>query len=88
MSQEDEAVTSATDSLDVPSADDEPTNEDATGGAADSDTGTPKLSLADLLEREGEVAADYLEGLLDIIDARRRGIPRGRPSARCLVRRG
>ena len=69
MSQEDEAVTSATDSLDVPSADDEPTNEDATGGAADSDTGTPKLSLADLLEREGEVAADYLEGLLDIIDA-------------------
>ena len=26
-------------------------------------------SLADLLEREGEVAADYLEGLLDIIDA-------------------
>lgn len=31
--------------------------------------GKPKLSLADLLEREGEVAADYLEGLLDIIDA-------------------
>ena len=26
-------------------------------------------SLADLLEREGEVAADYLEGLLDIVDA-------------------
>jgi spoIIIJ-associated protein len=69
MSQEDEAVTSATDSLDVPSADDEPTNEDATSGDTDSDTGAPKLSLADLLEREGEVAADYLEGLLDIIDA-------------------
>jgi spoIIIJ-associated protein len=28
-----------------------------------------RLSLADLLEREGEVAADYLEGLLDIVDA-------------------
>jgi spoIIIJ-associated protein len=27
------------------------------------------LSLADLLEREGEVAADYLEALLDIVDA-------------------
>ncbi len=26
-------------------------------------------SRADLLEREGEVAADYLEGLLDIVDA-------------------
>jgi spoIIIJ-associated protein len=39
---------------------------------AESETAAPatgKLSLADLLEREGEVAADYLEGLLDIIDA-------------------
>ena len=35
MSQEDEAVTSATDSLDVPSADDEPTNENGS-----SDTGS------------------------------------------------
>jgi spoIIIJ-associated protein len=73
MSQEDEAVTSATDSLDVPIADDEPTHDDDagsdTGSDTSSDTGSAKLSLADLLEREGEVAADYLEGLLDIIDA-------------------
>jgi spoIIIJ-associated protein len=32
------------------------------------ETAEPR-SLADLLEREGEVAADYLEGLLDIVDA-------------------
>ena len=41
----------------------------STGSETGSDAGTGKLSLADLLEREGEVAADYLEGLLDIIDA-------------------
>jgi spoIIIJ-associated protein len=34
----------------------------------DDGTGRPG-SRADLLEREGEVAADYLEGLLDIVDA-------------------
>jgi spoIIIJ-associated protein len=34
----------------------------------DGETVEPR-SLADLLEREGEVAADYLEGLLDIVDA-------------------
>ncbi len=45
-------------------ADGEPTDTDSVsdaGGAAES--GGP-----DLLEREGEAAADYLEGLLDIID--------------------
>jgi spoIIIJ-associated protein len=36
--------------------------------AADGEAGEG-LSRADLLEREGEVAADYLEGLLDIVDA-------------------
>jgi spoIIIJ-associated protein len=44
----------------------------AKGAQPDGDGGEPasgKLSLADLLEREGEVAADYLEGLLDIVDA-------------------
>lgn len=35
----------------------------------DADSAAEPRSLADLLEREGEVAADYLEGLLDIIDA-------------------
>jgi spoIIIJ-associated protein len=34
----------------------------------EAETAEPR-SLADLLEREGEVAADYLEGLLDIVDA-------------------
>jgi spoIIIJ-associated protein len=31
-------------------------------------TDTDRLTGADLLEREGDVAADYLEGLLDIAD--------------------
>ncbi len=71
MSQEDEAVTSATDSLDdVPTAADQVDQTDQPDETAHGDdAGTGKLSLADLLEREGEVAADYLEGLLDIIDA-------------------
>jgi spoIIIJ-associated protein len=48
--------------------------DDVEAGGARPDEGggepaSPKLSLADLLEREGEVAADYLEGLLDIVDA-------------------
>src|SRR5450755_1887814 len=67
MSQEDEAVTSATDSLDEPTAPNHP--DEADQPSHDDEPGTAKLSLADLLEREGEVAADYLEGLLDIIDA-------------------
>lgn len=45
---------------------------DAAGPVDGAEPGEPvreRLSLADLLEREGEVAADYLEGLLDIVDA-------------------
>jgi spoIIIJ-associated protein len=60
---------SASSSLDVETDPDaaEPAGDDAAGDEAAA--GKPKLSLADLLEREGEVAADYLEGLLDIVDA-------------------
>jgi spoIIIJ-associated protein len=58
-------------------SDDAAAADGATGLADDSEAGQPapapeggtvRLSLADLLEREGEVAADYLEGLLDIVD--------------------
>ncbi len=71
ISQEDFPVASATDdSLDL---DDDPTADDAAGEHVTEEavTGEPvePRTLADLLEREGEVAADYLEGLLDIIDA-------------------
>jgi len=71
ISQEDFPVASATDdSLDP---DDDPTADDAAGEHVTEEavTGEPvePRTLADLLEREGEVAADYLEGLLDIIDA-------------------
>ena len=45
-------------------AHEQPVDEDTAAVNADAD-GTP----GDLLEREGEVAADYLEGLLDIVDA-------------------
>jgi spoIIIJ-associated protein len=71
LTQEDFPVASATDeSLDF---DDDPTAEnvaevDVTGEGVTDEVVEPR-SLADLLEREGEVAADYLEGLLDIIDA-------------------
>ena len=64
----------------VASVTDEPVDfdDDATANAAAesavtvetvTDDAVEPRSLADLLEREGEVAADYLEGLLDIIDA-------------------
>jgi spoIIIJ-associated protein len=70
-SLEDLPVASATDdSLDV---DDDPTTADVTDSGVTGEGVTRQpvepRSLADLLEREGEVAADYLEGLLDIIDA-------------------
>ena len=58
------------DSLDF---DDAPTADDAVADDVTEATVTGEpvepRTLADLLEREGEVAADYLEGLLDIIDA-------------------
>jgi spoIIIJ-associated protein len=34
----------------------------------EAETAEPRLKGAELLEREGDVAADYLEGLLDIAD--------------------
>jgi spoIIIJ-associated protein len=39
------------------------------GDSGDSGDSEQPGTRADLLEREGEVAADYLEGLLDIVDA-------------------
>jgi spoIIIJ-associated protein len=71
-SQEDHPVASTTDdSLDLddsPTTDGDVTEHDVTGETVTDEAVEPR-SLADLLEREGEVAADYLEGLLDIIDA-------------------
>jgi spoIIIJ-associated protein len=54
-------VTSTTDEADTtdPTTDPAESSDEATG------TGGPDLAL---LEQEGEVAADYLEGLLDIVD--------------------
>jgi len=64
-------VASATDDSldfdDAPAADDAAAD-DVTEAAVTGEPVEPR-TLADLLEREGEVAADYLEGLLDIIDA-------------------
>jgi spoIIIJ-associated protein len=58
-------VTSTTDAAGTTQAADapEPTDQDVAPAAAAEDA--PDLSL---LEQEGEVAADYLEGLLDIVD--------------------
>jgi spoIIIJ-associated protein len=71
-SQEDLPVASATDDAidfdDDPTADSAAEDEVTEETVTDGDPVEPR-SLADLLEREGEVAADYLEGLLDIIDA-------------------
>jgi spoIIIJ-associated protein len=66
-------VTSTTDASGTTQAADtpEPTDTDSLATAPDQDPAerkdneTPDLSL---LEQEGEVAADYLEGLLDIVD--------------------
>jgi spoIIIJ-associated protein len=71
ITQEDFPVASPTDeSLDF---DDDQTAEEVAETDVTVETVTDEAveprSLADLLEREGEVAADYLEGLLDIIDA-------------------
>jgi spoIIIJ-associated protein len=76
ISQEDFPVASATD--ESPDFDDDSTADDVAEAdvtvetvtdEAATDAAVEPRSLADLLEREGEVAADYLEGLLDIIDA-------------------
>lgn len=58
--------------LPVASSTDEPVELDDTAAPSEGGREEPpveRLSLADLLEREGEVAADYLEGLLDIVDS-------------------
>ncbi len=39
-----------------------------TGPATVAEEGSPDAPVVSLLEREGEVAADYIEGLLDILD--------------------
>ncbi len=50
--------------------DGEESSDDADSDDADTDDADEgHVGLAELLEREGEIAADYLEGLLDIIDA-------------------
>jgi spoIIIJ-associated protein len=69
-SQEDFPVASSTDQpLEEASGDTvEDFDADVTGSTV-TDAPLEPRSLADLLEREGEVAADYLEGLLDIVDA-------------------
>jgi spoIIIJ-associated protein len=41
---------------------------EATAGATGDDGGTPRLSKVQRLEHEGDIAADYLEELLDIAD--------------------
>jgi spoIIIJ-associated protein len=63
-------VTSTTDAAGTTQADEtlEPADPDSVAAPqtdGDEDSGAPDLSL---LEQEGEVAADYLEGLLDIVD--------------------
>jgi spoIIIJ-associated protein len=51
-----------------PAAPDEPSEPDETGEATEpGDDNDPMLDVADL-EQEGEIAADYVEGLLDIAD--------------------
>ena len=60
----------AEDLADVVDAEDEADDEDADDGddlITESDSDEPSVSLADL-EQEGEIAADYVEGLLDIAD--------------------
>ena len=69
-SEEDLPVASSTDQPleDAPDGTVEDFGDDVTGSTVTAAPVEPR-SLADLLEREGEVAADYLEGLLDIVDA-------------------
>jgi spoIIIJ-associated protein len=64
----DDATSTGADGADA--ADDADPADDSEAGQSPAapEGGTVRLSLADLLEREGEVAADYLEGLLDIVD--------------------
>jgi spoIIIJ-associated protein len=63
-------VTSTTDASGTTQAADapEPTDPDALESATSNDSTEAEAPDLSLLEQEGEVAADYLEGLLDIVD--------------------
>jgi spoIIIJ-associated protein len=63
-------VTSTTDASGTTQAADapEPTDPDALESATSNDSAEAEAPDLSLLEQEGEVAADYLEGLLDIVD--------------------
>jgi spoIIIJ-associated protein len=58
-------VTSTTDASDTADSQDAPDDAVVSPELDTTDSDSPDLSL---LEQEGEVAADYLEGLLDIVD--------------------
>ncbi|MDX6245762.1 MAG: spoIIIJ-associated protein [Frankiales bacterium] len=63
-------MTSTTDASGTTQAADapEPTDPDALESATSNDSTEAEAPDLSLLEQEGEVAADYLEGLLDIVD--------------------
>ncbi|MDX6205393.1 MAG: spoIIIJ-associated protein [Frankiales bacterium] len=63
-------MTSTTDASGTTQAADapEPTDPDALESATSNDSAEAEAPDLSLLEQEGEVAADYLEGLLDIVD--------------------
>ncbi len=48
-------------------ADDEPGVEDEDSAPSEGDEASPEVDMADL-EQESEIAADYVEGLLDVAD--------------------
>jgi spoIIIJ-associated protein len=58
-------TTGSADAGDAPSG---PSSEQGAEGAEGAEGGNKRLSAAERLEREGDIAADYLEGLLDIAD--------------------
>jgi spoIIIJ-associated protein len=71
MSDQDQAVTEPTDEdLEAPESPQSPEDGEATGTteAADSADGADVPSRTERLENEGDIAADYLEELLDIAD--------------------
>jgi spoIIIJ-associated protein len=71
MSDQDQAVTEPTDEdLESPQSPQSPEDGEATGTteAADSADGADVPSRTERLENEGDIAADYLEELLDIAD--------------------
>jgi spoIIIJ-associated protein len=65
--ERDEPVAAAEDDVDADDADDTSDGEDDDAGLDDG-TAAPGLTDVSDLELEGEVAADYIEGLLDVAD--------------------